>query len=59
MKHVTVTVRDYKRGQPWVVERVHEEVVEVPEGVPFWAAADDAWPRERHSVEPAPGERVS
>ncbi|CAB4914338.1 unannotated protein [freshwater metagenome] len=58
MKRIKVTVRDYKRGQPWVVEAEHEEVVEVPDGVPFWEAADRRWPRERHSVEPLVGEPV-
>lgn len=58
MKSIKVIVRDYKKGQPWVVEAEHEEVIEVPEGVPFWAAADQLWPRERHSIEPASGEQI-
>lgn len=58
MRSIKVIVRDYKRGQPWVVEAEHEEVIDVPEGVPFWAAADREWPRERHSIEPATGEQI-
>lgn len=58
MRRIEVIVRDYKRGQPWVVEREHDEVIEVPDGEPFWTAADRAWPREHHSVQPVAHETV-
>lgn len=58
MRTVRVIVRDHQPGKPWIILATHEETVEVPENVPFWAAADEAWPRDTHSVEPAPGENI-